>query len=258
MPLPLVALAAAPKILGALGAIKGVAGAAGAAGGGGGALPTAVGGAQLLLGNIQRARAKKMQPGQEDPMQVTAMQEYQRRANNAMTGANISNQMRDLAQMQGAGIKALSRGGNINQFGQVSRMQSKALNDILAQGQAQEESYRDMFNKQLESVSDRRMRVQGKAADAMNLRAEKNVAAGTQGIMAGLAKMGGGKSATPSADGGASQVADRGLMASQGGSPGAIPGITQPELNLGGMKQFQGIGSMMDTTGSLPFPIPGA
>jgi hypothetical protein len=115
-----------------------------------------------------------------------------------------------------------------------------------------------MFNKQLESVSDRRMRVQGKAADAMNLRAEKNVAAGTQGIMAGLAKMGGGKSATPSADGGASQVADRGLMASQGGSPGAIPGITQPELNLGGMKQFQGIGSMMDTTGSLPFPIPGA
>jgi hypothetical protein len=75
LPLPLVALAAAPKILGALGAIKGVAGAAGAAGaaGGGGALPTAVGGAQLLLGNIQRAKAKKMQPGQEDPMQVTAM-----------------------------------------------------------------------------------------------------------------------------------------------------------------------------------------
>jgi hypothetical protein len=189
MPLPLVALAAAPKILGALGAIKGVAGAAGAAGGGGGALPTAVGGAQLLLGNIQRAKAKKMQPGQEDPMQVTAMQEYQRRANNAMTGANISNQMRDLAQMQGAGIRALSRGGNINQFGQVSRMQSKALNEILAQGQQTELSYRNMFNQALESVADRRMRVQSKAADAMNMRAEKNIAAGTQGIMAGLTKM---------------------------------------------------------------------
>lgn len=198
MPLPLVALAAAPKILGALGAIKGVAGAAGAAGaaGGGGALPTAVGGAQLLLGNIQRAKAKKMQPGQEDPMQVTAMQEYQRRANNAMTGANISNQMRDLAQMQGAGIRALSRGGNINQFGQVSRMQSKALNDILAQGQAQEESYRDMFNKQLENVADRRLRLQTRAADAMSLRSEKNIAAGTQGIMAGLAKMGGGSTSS--------------------------------------------------------------
>lgn len=187
MPLPLVALAAAPKILGAIGAIKGV---AGAAGGGGGALPAAVGGAQLLMGHIQRAKAKKLQPGMEDPMQVTAMQEYQRRANNAMTGANISNQMRDLAQMQGAGIKALSRGGNINQFGQVSRMQSKALNDILAQGQAQEESYRNMFNEQLKNVADRRMRVQSKAADAMSMRSEKNIAAGTQGIMAGLTKMG--------------------------------------------------------------------
>ena len=231
---------------------------AGKSGGSGSLLPAAVGGTQLLMGHIQRAKAKKMQPGLEDPMQVTAMQEYQRRANNAMTGANISNQMRDLAQMQGAGIRALSRGGNIYQFGQVSRMQSKALNDILAQGQAQEQSYRDMFNEQLKSVADRRLRLQSKAADAMSLRSEKNIAAGTQGIMAGLAKMGGGKSATPSEDGGASQVADRGLMASQGGSPGAIPGITQPELNLGGMKQFQGIGSMMDTTGSLPFPIPGA
>ena len=174
----------------------------------GAALPTSVGATQLILGNIQRAKAKKMQPGQEDPMQVTAMQEYQRRANNAMTGANISNQMRDLAQMQGAGIRALSRGGNINQFGQVSRMQSKALNDILAQGQAQEQSYRDMFNEQLKSVADRRMRVQGKAADAMSLRSEKNIAAGTQGIMAGLAKMGGGQSgeSSTSSSAGGSQM----------------------------------------------------
>lgn len=184
MPGPLLALAAAPKILGALGAIKGAVGTTGAA------VPAAVGGAQLLMGHIQRAKAKKMQPGLEDPMQVTAMQEYQRRANNAMTGANISNQMRDLAQMQGAGIRALSRGGNINQFGQVSRMQSKALNDILAQGQAQEQSYRNMFNQALENVADRRLRLQTRAADAMSLRSEKNIAAGTQGIMAGLAKMG--------------------------------------------------------------------
>ena len=182
MPGPALA-AAAPKLLGALGG-------GGGGGGGVGGAPLGVAAAQLIMGHIQRAKAKKMQPGLEDPMQVTAMQEYQRRANNAMTGANISNQMRDLAQMQGAGIRALSRGGNINQFGQVSRMQSKALNDILAQGQAQEQSYRDMFNKQLENVADRRLRLQTRAADAMSLRSEKNIAAGTQGIMAGLAKMG--------------------------------------------------------------------
>lgn len=202
---------------------------AGKSGGSGSLLPAAVGGTQLLMGHIQRAKAKKMQPGLEDPMQVTAMQEYQRRANNAMTGANISNQMRDLAQMQGAGIRALSRGGNINQFGQVSRMQSKALNDILAQGQAQEQSYRDMFNEQLKSVADRRLRLQSKAADAMSLRSEKNIAAGTQGIMAGLAKMGKkdseDKTETPSLGASQQQV---GML-----SPGQQIGFDQ--MDLGGM-----------------------
>lgn len=194
----------------------------------GAALPTSVGATQLILGNIQRAKAKKMQPGLEDPMQVTAMQEYQRRANNAMTGANISNQMRDLAQMQGAGIRALSRGGNINQFGQVSRMQSKALNDILAQGQAQEQSYRDMFNKQLENVADRRLRLQTRAADAMSLRSEKNIAAGTQGIMAGLAKMGKkDKDTTETTNLGGSQQ-QVGML-----SPEQQSGFDQ--MNLGGM-----------------------
>jgi len=253
MPAPLVALAAAPKILGALGAIKGVAGAAGAAGGGGGALPTAVGATQLILGNIQRAKAKKMQPGLEDPMQVTAMQEYQRRANNAMTGANISNQMRDLAQMQGAGIRALSRGGNINQFGQVSRMQSKALNDILAQGQAQEESYRDMFNEQLKNVADRRLRLQTRAADAMSLRSEKNIAAGTQGIMAGLTKMNLGKPTTPSTDAGGSA----GVSPEMFGAQRTLPaGGTLDNFGYQGMKMGSKIGGSLNlgTTGGLPLP----
>jgi hypothetical protein len=179
-------------------------GQSGGQGGGGGmqgaGLPMAIGGAQLIQGHIQRAKAKKMQPAQEDAQQVTAMQEYQRRANNAMTGANISNQMRDLAQMQGAGVKALSRGGNLGQYAQLGRIQGNALNNILAQGQAQEQSYRTMFNDMLNTVADRRMRVQSKAADAMSMRSEKNIGAGTQGIMAGMAKMGGGKSTNTGAE----------------------------------------------------------
>lgn len=217
----------------------------------GAALPTAVGATQLILGNIQRAKAKKMQPGLEDPMQVTAMQEYQRRANNAMTGANISNQMRDLAQMQGAGIRALSRGGNINQFGQVSRMQSKALNDILAQGQAQEQSYRDMFNKQLENVADRRLRLQTRAADAMSLRSEKNIAAGTQGIMAGLAKMG----KKDSEDKTTSSSA--GVSPEMFGAQRTLPaGGTLDNFGYSGMKMGSKIGGSLNlgTTGGLPLP----
>ena len=221
----------------------------------GAALPTAVGATQLILGNIQRAKAKKMQPGLEDPMQVTAMQEYQRRANNAMTGANISNQMRDLAQMQGAGIRALSRGGNINQFGQVSRMQSKALNDILAQGQAQEQSYRNMFNQALENVADRRLRLQSKAADAMSLRSEKNIAAGTQNIMAQMAKMVGGKSGDNTQTSTASSSA--GVSPEMFGAKRTLPaGGTLDNFGYSGMKMGSKIGGSLNlgTTGGLPLP----
>lgn len=212
----------------------------------GSVLPTAVGSAQLILGNIQRAKAKKLQPGMEDPMQVTAMQEYQRRANNAMTGANISNQMRDLAQMQGAGIKALSRGGNINQFGQVSRMQSKALNDILAQGQAQEQSYRNMFNQALENVADRRLRLQTRAADAMSLRSEKNIAAGTQGIMAGLTKMGGGKSGESSTSSSAGGLQMRIPKPNYNivGTGGADAPITAQQAQLNAQQPILGFGGL--------------
>ena len=231
----------------------------GGQGGGGGmqgaGLPLATGGAQLIMGHIQRAKAKKMQPGLEDPMQVTAMQEYQRRANNAMTGANISNQMRDLAQMQGAGIRALSRGGNINQFGQVSRMQSKALNDILAQGQAQEQSYRNMFNQALENVADRRLRLQTRAADAMSLRSEKNIAAGTQGIMAGLTKMGGGQSGESAQTGTTSSSA--GVSPEMFGAQRTLPaGGTLDNFGYSGMKMGSKIGGSLNlgTTGGLPLP----
>lgn len=209
-------------------------------GGQGAGLPMAIGGAQLIQGHIQRAKAKKMQPAQEDAQQVTAMQEYQRRANNAMTGANISNQMRDLAQMQGAGVKALSRGGNLGQYAQLGRIQGNALNNILAQGQAQEQSYRTMFNDMLNTVADRRMRVQSKAADAMSMRSEKNIGAGTQGIMAGIAKMGGGKS------GGS---VNPGMFGAERSLPG---GGTMDSGSYPGMKMGSKIGGNLDlgTTGN--------
>jgi hypothetical protein len=231
-------------------------GQSGGQGGGGGmqgaGLPMAIGGAQLIQGHIQRAKAKRMQPAQEDAQQVTAMQEYQRRANNAMTGANISNQMRDLSQMQGAGIKALSRGGNLNQYAQLGRMQSNALNNILAQGQAQEQSYRTMFNDMLNTVADRRMRVQSKAADAMSMRSEKNVAAGTKGIMAGLAKMGGGKSTNTGASGSAG--VNPGMFGAERSLPG---GGTMDSGSYPGMKMGSKIGGSLNlgTTGGMPLGI---
>lgn len=220
-----------------------VAGAAGKVGEkvAGGILPMATGGAQMIQGHIQRAKAKKMQPGQEDATQVSAMQEYQRRANNAMTGANISQGMRDVAQMQGAGIKALGRGGNLSQFSRLGRIQSQALNDVLAQGQQAEMGYRNMFNNMLNTVADRRMRVQSKAADAMSMRAEKNIASGTQNVMAGLTKLSGGKgeTKTDTMGGGGQNFSIPG----SGGANSPMP-MDMSQIEAAGSSPIMGFGGM--------------
>ena len=235
--------------------IMGQSGGQGGGGGSGAGVPLAIGGAQLIQGHIQRARAKRMQPAQEDAQQVTAMQEYQRRANNAMTGANISSQMRDLAQMQGAGVKALSRGGTLGQYARLGRIQSNALNDILAQGQAQEQSYRNMFNTMLETVADRRMRVQSKAADAMSMRAEKNIGAGTQGVMAGMTKLSGGGGNKDTSTVGASGVPGA-KTPGVGVDPNTVTGATSASKT--GVQNFQFDPNVVPTTtwgGGMPLNI---
>jgi len=210
------------------------------------AMPLATGGLQLLQGHLQRRRAEKLQPALEDTQQVTAMQEYQRRANNAMTGANVSNQMRGLQQLQGAGINALARGGNINQASGLQRLQSQAMNDLLAQGQQTEMGYRQMFDEALKGVAERRLRLQTKKADAMVQRAEANIGAGTKNIMAGLGLGGepGGEEDTGGTTGGATGIspgmfgAEREGLPVTGGKIGGYPGMSMGskiggQLNLG-------------------------
>lgn len=206
--------------------------------------------AQLIQGGIQRKKADRLQPTLEDPQQVLAMQEYERRANNAMTGAGVSNSMRNLKQSQAGAYRALARSGNVGQYGAMSRNLAQEQNELLAQGQQTEMGYRKMFDTMLNTVADRRLRLQSKKADAMSLRAESNIAGGTQNAMAGMAMMGGkkkpdtggGASRVAMPDGGASVVADRGLMASQGN----IASGEGDELDMAGISgKFGGIGSMM-------------
>lgn len=156
--------------------------------------------AQLIQGGIQRKKAERLQPTLEDPQQVLAMQEYERRANNAMTGAGVSNSMRNLKQSQAGAYRALARSGNVGQYGAMSRNLAQEQNELLAQGQQTEMGYRKMFDTMLNTVADRRLRLQSKKADAMSLRAESNIAGGTQNAMAGMAMMGGKKK--PDTDGG--------------------------------------------------------
>jgi hypothetical protein len=193
---------AAGGLLGGLGKKGGGGGgeAAASAGGGGasnimpvGASPgaaTGLGLAQLVQGQIQRKKADRAEPTLEDPQQVLAMQEYQRRANNAMTGAGVSSAQRDLQQNRAGAYRALAQSGNVGQYGALSRNLAQEQNQLLAQGQQTEMGYRGMFDKMLNTVADRRLRLQSKKADMLRQRSEANIAGGTQNALAGMASMG--------------------------------------------------------------------
>jgi hypothetical protein len=118
------------------------------------------------------------------------MQEYQRRANNAMTGAGVSSAQRDLQQNRAGAYRALAQSGNVGQYGALSRNLAQEQNQLLAQGQQTEMGYRGMFDKMLNTVADRRFRLQSKKADMLRQRSEANIAGGTQNALAGMASMG--------------------------------------------------------------------
>lgn len=198
--------------------------------------------AQLVQGGIQRKKADRLQPTLEDPQQVLAMQEYERRANNAMTGAGVSNSMRNLKQSQAGAYRALARSGNVGQYGALSRNLAQEQNELLAQGQQTEMGYRKMFDTMLNTVADRRLRLQSKKADAMSLRAESNIAGGTQNAMAGLAMMGG--AGKPNTGGGTPAYRN---YSGVGGADSPNP-MNMEEIEAMGSAPIAGFGGM---------PIPG-
>jgi hypothetical protein len=208
-------------------------------------MATGLGIGQLVQGHMQRKKADRAEPTLEDPQQVLAMQEYQRRANNAMTGAGVSSAQRDLQQSRAGAYRALAQSGNVGQYGALSRNLAQEQNQLLAQGQQTEMGYRGMFDKMLNTVADRRLRLQSKKADMLRQRSEANIAGGTQNALAGIASMGklggGGMPGTTGGDTGAG-----------GGMPkmhGAVSGgmIDSPTQTMPG-GEIMGFGGM---------PIPG-
>lgn len=153
-------------------------------------MATGLGLGQLVQGHMQRKKAERAEPTLEDPQQVLAMQEYQRRANNAMTGAGVSAAQRNLQQSRAGAYRALAQSGNVGQYGALSRGLAQEQNQLLAQGQETEMGYRGMFDKMLNTVADRRLRLQSKKADMLRQRSEANIAGGTQNALAGIASMG--------------------------------------------------------------------
>ena len=160
----------------------------------GSGIGTGIGVGQVIAGAIQRRKAKKLFPDLEDTQQVNMQQDFIRRANNAMTGTGVSNQMRDLLQTRAGAVSALGRTGDLSQYGQLARIESQKANDLLAQGQQTELAYRGLAKQTLDDIVKRRFDLNAAKYAEMKARAERNTQSGYQNMFAGLMRMAGGES----------------------------------------------------------------
>ncbi len=88
----------------------------------------------------QRKKADSLLPEDSSPLQTGLLNELDRRINTARTGANVANEIAKADSMEGAGLRAISRGGAgaMGSYGLMSRMAGERRNDVLAQGLQQE------------------------------------------------------------------------------------------------------------------------
>jgi hypothetical protein len=94
-----------------------------------------------------------------------------------------------------------------------------------------------MFDKMLNTVADRRLRLQSKKADMLRQRSEANIAGGTQNALAGMASMGklggGGAPDSTGGDTGAGGGTANKMAGMMGGAPGS-GGIDEMLSGMGG------------------------
>jgi len=104
----------------------------------------AVGGGLLGLGSgLMKNAANKKLPGPE-PMQVSLLQDLERRAANARTGSAYAGDMAEISAEQGAGARALANSGatGLQQYGLLQRMLAEKKNKVLGQAQNTELAYK--------------------------------------------------------------------------------------------------------------------
>jgi len=99
-----------------------------------------IGGGVGFFRGKQRKKADSLLPEDSSPLQTGLLNELDRRINTARTGANVANEMAKADSLEGAGLRAISRGGAgaMGSYGLISRMAGERRNDVLAQGLQQE------------------------------------------------------------------------------------------------------------------------
>lgn len=199
-------------------------------------------------------------PSLYDPRIMNQISDLERRRANLGTGASFSNAMRDAMTQRGAGLQALARSGNLNQYGLLDRISAGNINKALADMQDKEFAYTQAIGAMEKDQSNRRYSLDMQQYAEDKATAEKMKKSGLQNILAGATYGLGGGMKPPSVGGvdpntvtGATSASKTGVQNFQfnpsvaptttwdGGSGGtqaptmATPPIVNPEAGLGGL-----------------------
>lgn len=124
-------------------------------------------------------------PSLYDPRIMNQISDLERRRANLGTGASFSNDMRNAMTQRGAGLQALARSGNLNQYGILDRISASNINKALADMQDKELAYTNAIGAMEKDQSNRRYTLDMQQYAEDKATAEKNKKAGLQNILAG-------------------------------------------------------------------------
>lgn len=139
---------------------------------------------QSIYGAVKGSKATP--PSLYDPRIMNQITDLGRRRENLATGASFSQNMREAMTQRGAGLQALARSGNLNQYGILDRISASNINKALADMQDKELAYTQLIGTMEGEQSKRRysLDMQGYAEDKAN--SERLKQSGLKNILSGV------------------------------------------------------------------------
>lgn len=150
---------------------------------------------QLIAGNIQRKKADALLPSSENIMERQMLNSMRRRRRGLETGTAGSADRAAIRQMGKSALSNSFKAGGKVGMGAVAAMQSQAMQNLASTYGQQTNQMFQMEQQQVKSMADLANDLARLRSTRMSARAEKNVKAGTENIVALVGKNKGGDGA---------------------------------------------------------------
>ena len=150
---------------------------------------------QLIAGNIQRKKADALLPPSENVMERQMLNSMRRRRRGLETGTAGSADRAAIRQMGKSALSNSFKAGGKVGMGAVAAMQSQAMQNLASTYGQQTNQMFQMEQQQVKSMADLANDLARLRSTRMSARAEKNVKAGTENLLATIGKNKGGDGA---------------------------------------------------------------